>query len=131
MRGEETQVFGALSLFGVEDGLFVLPGTHSKWVMAGSGGISGFSTYMTGEMFAAARDHTILGRLMEPGPFAEEAFLKGVRDGSYPGEPGSLLHRLFSRPDRWSVWSDSRDGPRRLSQWHFDRSRTKGRDALV
>src|SRR5690606_32525290 len=32
MRGEEVQVFGALDALGLDDGLFVLPGTHSKWV---------------------------------------------------------------------------------------------------
>ena len=37
MRGEETQVFGALSLLELREGLFVLPGTHSKWVQ-GRGG---------------------------------------------------------------------------------------------
>src|SRR5215213_4651364 len=31
MRGEETQIFGALALSGRGDGLFLLPGTHSKW----------------------------------------------------------------------------------------------------
>src|ERR1043165_9554600 len=31
MRGEETQIFGALALSGASDGLFLLPGTHSKW----------------------------------------------------------------------------------------------------
>ncbi len=31
MRGEETQIFGALATNGRSDGLFVLPGTHSKW----------------------------------------------------------------------------------------------------
>ena len=34
MRGEETQLFGALRLLGADasDGCYVLPGTHSKWV---------------------------------------------------------------------------------------------------
>ncbi|WP_164135303.1 2-dehydro-3-deoxygalactonokinase, partial [Stenotrophomonas maltophilia] len=32
MRGEETQVFGALAALSLADGVFVLPGTHSKWV---------------------------------------------------------------------------------------------------
>ena len=31
MRGEETQIFGALALSGRDEGLFLLPGTHSKW----------------------------------------------------------------------------------------------------
>jgi 2-dehydro-3-deoxygalactonokinase len=32
MRGEEVQVFGAMQLLGLQSGVFVLPGTHSKWV---------------------------------------------------------------------------------------------------
>ena len=31
MRGEEVQIFGAMHLTGLREGLFVLPGTHSKW----------------------------------------------------------------------------------------------------
>ncbi|MEM9574545.1 MAG: 2-dehydro-3-deoxygalactonokinase, partial [Pseudomonadota bacterium] len=30
MRGEETQIIGASAL-GMDDGVFVMPGTHSKW----------------------------------------------------------------------------------------------------
>jgi len=64
MRGEETQVMGALEF--VPDlrasARLVLPGTHSKWVMVRDGGIETFTTYMTGELFAVLRDHSILGR---------------------------------------------------------------------
>ena len=37
MRGEETQILGALPRSGRADGLFVLPGTHSKWARVGGG----------------------------------------------------------------------------------------------
>jgi len=95
MRGEETQVFGALAqLGGGDSGSFLLPGTHSKWVRVSGGKIEGFSTYMTGEIYAACRDHTILGRLMQEGE-GEAAFARGVSDGARPGTPGSLLNRLF------------------------------------
>jgi len=52
MRGEETQLFGLSATLG--DGVFVLPGTHSKWAKVESGIIDGFSSYMTGEMFQVA-----------------------------------------------------------------------------
>jgi 2-dehydro-3-deoxygalactonokinase len=95
MRGEETQVFGALTtLGGADGGRFLLPGTHSKWVRVSGGRIMSFSTYMTGEIYAACRDHTILGRLMQDGE-SEAAFARGVSDGARPGTPGALLHRLF------------------------------------
>jgi 2-dehydro-3-deoxygalactonokinase len=62
MRGEETQVFGALQLLGLQDGLLVLPGTHSKWVSVRSGRIEKFSTSMTGEFYALLRQHSLLAR---------------------------------------------------------------------
>jgi 2-dehydro-3-deoxygalactonokinase len=95
MRGEEAQVFGALASLGAESGRFLLPGTHSKWVRVEAGRIAGFSTYMTGEVYAALRNHTILGRLMEEGGDTPAAFVRGVRDGAKAGGPGALLHRLF------------------------------------
>lgn len=95
IRGEETQVFGALARLGIDEGRFLLPGTHSKWVSVEHGRVTRFATYMTGEIFAAARQHTILGRLMQEGTPSGGAFLKGVAHGAWPGSPGALLHRLF------------------------------------
>ena len=77
MRGEETQVLGALAAMRLSDGLFVLPGTHSKWVTVVDGRITAFKTYMTGEVFAAMKDHTILGRLMADGGTGGEGFVAG------------------------------------------------------
>jgi len=91
MRGEETQVFGALD---GADGACVLPGTHSKWVTVFSGRIEAFATYMTGELFAVMREHSILGRLMSvDGAHAPDAFRRGW-ETSLAGD-GALLHRLF------------------------------------
>lgn len=96
VRGEEAQVFGALAVMNVRDGLFVLPGTHSKWVSVKGGVITGFRTYMTGEVFAALRGHTILGRLMTPKGGGGPGFAKGLAAGAAAGAPGDLLHRIFS-----------------------------------
>lgn len=62
MRGEETQVFGALQLLGLQDGLLVLPGTHSKWVSVRNRRIDNFSTSMTGEFYALLRQQSLLAR---------------------------------------------------------------------
>ncbi|HXW30206.1 MAG TPA: 2-dehydro-3-deoxygalactonokinase [Xanthobacteraceae bacterium] len=64
MRGEETQVMGALERVPRlrADACLVLPGTHSKWVVARHGRIETFTTYMTGELFAVLRHHSLLGR---------------------------------------------------------------------
>jgi 2-dehydro-3-deoxygalactonokinase len=68
MRGEETQIVGALAAEpSLADSLVVLPGTHSKWVHLAGGRVREFTTYMTGELFAVLRAHSILGRLAPAG----------------------------------------------------------------
>jgi 2-dehydro-3-deoxygalactonokinase len=91
MRSEEVQVFGSLDL-GVNH--FVTPGTHSKWITTQGDQLMRYSTYVTGEVYAALKDHTILGRLMKPGPDDEEAFAMGVRAALE--DPAGFLHRIFS-----------------------------------
>ena len=66
MRGEEVQIFGALSIAAKPAARVLLPGTHSKHAAVNNGSVSGFVTHMTGEVFALLRDHSILGRLMAP-----------------------------------------------------------------
>jgi 2-dehydro-3-deoxygalactonokinase len=92
MRGEETQIIGALAEFG-EGGVACMPGSHSKWVRVEAGRITGFSTYMTGEAFAAFSGHTILGRMMKAdAPADPEALRRGL---ARSGDPGGLLRHLF------------------------------------
>ena len=55
MRGEETQVFGAMACDpALASGrhTLLLPGTHSKWVKIEDGAITSFTTFFTGELFA-------------------------------------------------------------------------------
>jgi len=96
MRGEETQIVGALALSGASEGLFLLPGTHSKWAEVRDGRIVSFRTFMTGEVFGALKDHTILGRLMREDAVDPEAFARGVREGAALGSAGALLNRIFA-----------------------------------
>jgi 2-dehydro-3-deoxygalactonokinase len=96
MRGEETQIFGALALSASDRGLFLLPGTHSKWAEVSGGCIVSFRTFMTGEVFGALKDHTILGRLMRESDQDADAFAHGVREGAALGTAGALLNRLFA-----------------------------------
>lgn len=95
MRGEETQVFGALQLLGLRDALLVLPGTHSKWVTVQGGKISRFSTFMTGEFYALLRQHSILARTLpdEDGEWDVAAFDQGV---ALALRGASLLQTAFS-----------------------------------
>ncbi len=96
MRGEETQIVGALA-DGTGETLAVLPGTHSKWAVVRSGRIERFATFMTGEVFAVLKDHSILGRMMatEGAAAGDEEFRRGVSAARHAGVPGALLHRLF------------------------------------
>jgi 2-dehydro-3-deoxygalactonokinase len=96
MRGEETQILGALALSNRNDGLFLLPGTHSKWAEVAGGRIVSFRTFMTGEVFGALKEHTILGRLMRDGAADAQAFARGVREGAALGSAGALLNRIFA-----------------------------------
>lgn len=91
MRGEETQLVGALPEIG-PDGVACLPGSHSKWARIADGRVAGYATHLTGEAFAALRGHTILGRMMREGPTDLAAFDRGV---ARSGDTGGLLHHLF------------------------------------
>jgi 2-dehydro-3-deoxygalactonokinase len=93
MRGEETQIVGAVPAFGPN--LAVLPGTHSKWAQIENGTIVSFATFMTGELYDTLVHHSILGRVMRLGGAPDHAgFASGVRAGQEA--PGELLNRLFS-----------------------------------
>jgi 2-dehydro-3-deoxygalactonokinase len=94
MRGEEAQIFGALELLRTDQGVFVLPGTHSKWACVTQGRIDTFSTYMTGEFYALLRNHSILARTLpqDDGPLDTSAFRHGVEQSL---QGGGLLHSAF------------------------------------
>jgi 2-dehydro-3-deoxygalactonokinase len=77
LRGEESQVLGALQLLGLDSARLVLPGTHSKWVQVQGGRVQGFETWMTGEFFALLREHSILARTL---PATHDTFDPGAFD---------------------------------------------------
>ncbi len=96
MRGEETLVLG----LGVENGLICSAGTHPKWIEMRDGRIERFATYMTGEMYALLREHSMIGR-----PATQPEDPKGFDMGLDAAERNSgrdgaarvgLLHLLFS-----------------------------------
>ena len=94
MRGEETQLAGVVRARD-ERVLCALPGTHAKWACVDAGRLVDFVTFMTGEIWDVLLKHSILGRLVVPGP--EEggpgpAFARGVARGL---GPGNLAHDAF------------------------------------
>ena len=116
MRGEETQIVGVslgmsrsspelgISGAGVAPILIGLPGTHAKWVLSDGGRIGHFDTFMTGEVYAILRDHSILGRTMVSpqggadsldAAAAQAAFLRGIAVARKESDT-SLLATIFS-----------------------------------
>ena len=93
MRGEETQILGGLEVEQTP-ALVIAPGTHSKWVRVEGGRLMGFRTYMTGEVFALLKAHSILGRTMDASaPHDAAAFDLGVHRAL---EDQGLLNLIFS-----------------------------------
>jgi 2-dehydro-3-deoxygalactonokinase len=95
MRGEECEILGALQSTGADSGLFLLPGTHTKWAIVEQGRLVDFRTYMTGELFGLLRKSGTLSQLMEGESLDEAAFRRGVGHATSP-DSGHLLHSLFS-----------------------------------
>jgi 2-dehydro-3-deoxygalactonokinase len=100
MRGEETQIIGALTLHPAyqNNARFVLPGTHSKWATVNNGCIVGFDTVMTGELYALLMKHSMLGvgaMLESTRPFSHVAFVRGLHAVKESGAAG-LSSCLFS-----------------------------------
>jgi 2-dehydro-3-deoxygalactonokinase len=95
MRGEETQLLGA-ALLGHDDGWFLLPGTHSKWVRMAQGRVADFATFMTGELFDLLGRHGTLAAAAGADPTTAEmhhpaAFVQGLNNAS----DVALSHALF------------------------------------
>lgn len=93
MRGEETLALGS----GVENGIICSAGTHPKWIEMRNGRVERFATYMTGEMYALLREHSMIGRPATE-PEDPQGFDLGFEAAKRnDGEDAvGLLHLLFS-----------------------------------
>lgn len=95
MRGEETQIAGALMLNPGFDGVICLPGTHSKWAHISAGEVVSFQTYMTGELFALIAGQSVLRHGMLGGGWDDAAFDSALSDAlSRPERLGASLFSL-------------------------------------
>ncbi len=107
MRGEETQLLGALGPQSTGSQAVCMPGTHSKWVHVKNGRVTGFSSFMTGELFDAISKHTILSHAIagaDQSPADEAAFESAVKAAYdrpamatnlfFTARSGQLLHGL-------------------------------------
>lgn len=93
MRGEETQIAGALALNPGFDGVLCLPGTHAKWALVSAGEVVSFQTFMTGEVFALLSTQSVLRHGLAAEGFDGAAFDDGVADTL--SRPNDLAARLF------------------------------------
>jgi len=98
MRGEETQLLGALR----EDPtlhqgrhLLCLPGTHTKWLVLEDGVVQRFQTALTGEIYAIILKHSVLAGCAMPGCDVDAtAFDKAVARVQAQ-EGAGFLHQVF------------------------------------
>jgi 2-dehydro-3-deoxygalactonokinase len=100
MRGEETQLLGALGLDALHEADVCMPGTHSKWVRLRGGKVERFATFMTGELFSAVARDTILSHAVAGAEQAVDgdAFCSAVAEAfAAPALAANLLFRVRSR----------------------------------
>lgn len=90
MRGEETQLLGARAL--APSSVYVMPGTHCKWVQADRQQIHHFRTVMTGELRHLLLSHSLIGAGLPSQVAAPEAFHAGLERGLASPD---LLSQLF------------------------------------
>lgn len=77
MRGEETIVLGLVA-GGSGDGLYLLPGTHSKHLTVIHGRLTSIRTYLTGELFDLLRTRSVLRTCLEAGTSPDDDFRNAV-----------------------------------------------------
>ncbi|EMX9180411.1 2-dehydro-3-deoxygalactonokinase [Citrobacter sedlakii] len=79
MRGEETQLLGARTLS--PSAVYVMPGTHCKWVLTDAEQIHDFRTVMTGELHHLLLRHSLVGAGLPDQVPSPVAFAAGLERG--------------------------------------------------
>ncbi len=115
MRGEETQLFGALCRgdLGAGHRVVCMPGTHTKWAAVAGESLQEFLTAPTGEIFATLCEHTVLVR-DKTTPLTHEPaeFERGLAEAGK--HRGMLLHRVFQAR---SLRLDKQLSPEGAASW--------------
>lgn len=96
MRGEETQLLGALSDLGAGEHLACMPGTHSKWVKLDGATVTEFSTYMTGELFDLMSRQSLLAHSLAGAEGMDMAAFRTAvsKVVNAPGRASNLLFQI-------------------------------------
>ena len=90
IRGEETQLMGAHAIS--PSSVYVMPGTHCKWVRVCGDQITDFRTVMTGELHYLLLQHSLIGAGLPEQEHCAEAYKAGLEHGfSTP----AILPKLF------------------------------------
>ncbi|MGU9649929.1 2-dehydro-3-deoxygalactonokinase [Salmonella enterica] len=79
MRGEETQLLGARELS--PSSVYVMPGTHCKWVQTDTQQIHDFRTVMTGELHHLLLRHSLVGAGLPEQEVSGDAYAAGLERG--------------------------------------------------
>ncbi|MFS7239056.1 2-dehydro-3-deoxygalactonokinase [Serratia proteamaculans] len=90
MRGEETQLIGAYAE--QPSALYVMPGTHSKWVRMEGDILADFRTVMTGELHHLLLRHSLIGVGLNEQQPSPQAFSRGLETGM---NESHIVRRLF------------------------------------
>ncbi|MBS9402745.1 2-dehydro-3-deoxygalactonokinase [Halomonas sp. TRM85114] len=101
MRGEETQLAGLVAEAPAFTGTVCLPGTHAKWARLAEGELTGFTTYLTGELYRLLAERSVLAHSLSPSsggdeladPACASTFIAAVQDSATAPERFSA--RLF------------------------------------
>jgi 2-dehydro-3-deoxygalactonokinase len=116
MRGEETQLFGALcrgELPAAGHQLVCMPGTHTKWAAMAGESLQEFLTAPTGELYAALCEHTVLVRDRSTPVIPVPAdFERGLAEAAR--HPGQLLQQIFQAR---SLRLDKQLAPEGAASW--------------
>jgi 2-dehydro-3-deoxygalactonokinase len=103
MRGEETQILGALRCepkLAKGSHLLCMPGTHTKWVVLNEGIIEHFLTGVTGELYDVLHRHSVLVRAPDMGEaIGGPAFVDALEQTKLHPD-AELIHLLFGTRSR-------------------------------
>ena len=95
MRGEEVQLLGAVEAGLLPpDALVCQPGTHNKWAKLEGGRITGFTTVMTGELFALLKSGGVLAGMLDADATDGPAFRAGVAEAAEQRDLSASLFKV-------------------------------------
>jgi 2-dehydro-3-deoxygalactonokinase len=98
MRGEEAELVGVIQMLDdfSGEGIFILPGTHSKHIHVTGHQVSGFTTFMTGEFFDLLCQQSILKESISSNDIVDPLrFGEPFKEGVKASLSASLLSQAF------------------------------------